>query len=330
MAVAYAAVLSLIHAVRRVQRHGLSYRQHVDQIGEMGCLLHDFLKLYSLEDIEEEEEEGTSNIERQIVVLAHEAEDAIEDYVIQKHVYGSRSVSSSHIQLLERVKQYLNSLLRKVMEIPELRNFEDQEMISWKRDLVGLETEQDHVLESLIQGDSSCLVIPITGVGGIGKTSLARSIYENNLVLHHFDVRIWITMFHECTVRDVLLQIPICKELQTKSEGLVSENELGELLQANLHGRRYLIILDGMTSLKIWDDISSFFPNDHIGSRILVTSRLSSVATYYGFLGLKMRFLDESTSWQLLCQTTFGRMNCPYEFEHIGKEITRKCKGFPS
>ncbi|KAL3838595.1 hypothetical protein ACJIZ3_023186 [Penstemon smallii] len=34
-------------------------------------------------------------------------------------------------------------------------------------------------------------IIPITGMGGIGKTTFAKNVYSNSLIKSHFDIRGW-------------------------------------------------------------------------------------------------------------------------------------------
>ncbi|KAL0441375.1 UNVERIFIED_CONTAM: putative late blight resistance proteinR1A-10 [Sesamum radiatum] len=63
----------------------------------------------------------------------------------------------------------------------------------------------------------------------------------------------------------------------------------------------------------------------------MITTRLSYLAFQItGSHGLKMNFLDEDESWNLLCKTTFGEeSNCPLELEEIGRKIAKHCKGLP-
>ncbi|WMV31863.1 hypothetical protein MTR67_025248 [Solanum verrucosum] len=44
---------------------------------------------------------------------------------------------------------------------------------------------------------------------------------------------------------------------------------------------------------------------------------------------LDLRFLSPEESWELLEKRAFGKESCPNELLDVGKEIARKCKGFP-
>ncbi|KAH6826271.1 hypothetical protein C2S53_012232 [Perilla frutescens var. hirtella] len=88
----------------------------------------------------------------------------------------------------------------------------------------------------------------------------------------------------------------------------------------------------GMGGIDVWDDLRYIFPNDNTGSRIMLTTRLSDLATYLDFGGPlhEMRFMDDHQSWDLLKQKVFTNSNnFPSELEDVGKEIARKCAGLP-
>lgn len=108
-----------------------------------------------------------------------------------------------------------------------------------------------------------------------------------------------------------------------------SEDQLGHKLYQYLFGRRYLIVLDNIWSVECWDKLKFFFPDNGNGSRIVVTTRLSNVATLFSSSSLRMNFLDGDKSWDLLRKTAFSQEDCPLELEYIGKKIVEKCKGLP-
>ncbi|XP_051133078.1 putative disease resistance RPP13-like protein 2 [Andrographis paniculata] len=269
---AYAAVLSLIHAVRRSQiatSHAKFYRDQVDHIGEMGFLLHHFLKSYSDHG---EDNQRHLELERNIADIAPKAEDIIDNLVMEETVFWWSRDCLSYFESLLRVQEDMKILIEKDLEIQVRSRVQPRWLPSYqklrqhslpdacKRPIVGLEMEQNYILESLTRGQSSLQVLPIIGVSGTGKNTLARSIYESDNVLHEFDIRIWITMLRECTVRDLLLQIPLCKHLQDHTSSLLTASHLGEILHKYLFDKRYLIVLDDI-SWEIWNDIRIFFPD---------------------------------------------------------------------
>ncbi|XP_047959697.1 putative late blight resistance protein homolog R1B-16 [Salvia hispanica] len=85
-----------------------------------------------------------------------------------------------------------------------------------------------------------------------------------------------------------------------------------------------------MWNIESWDGVRRFFPDNKNGSRIVVTTRLSNLASQFNYSsGLDLKFLDKYASWDLFCKTVFGEEACPLELEDVGKKIVEGCKGLP-
>ncbi|KAL0417027.1 UNVERIFIED_CONTAM: putative late blight resistance proteinR1A-10 [Sesamum latifolium] len=168
-------------------------------------------------------------------------------------------------------------------------------------------------------------------MGGIGKTTLARQVYDESYIVYHFDMRAWVIISQEYSLRQVLVRLLDSAKILTEKMYEKREEELADYLYKSLVGRRYLIVMDDIWDTEIWDAVTRFFPNNCNGSRVLLTTRLSDVALYAdSFSPLhKMQFLKEDESWNLLCKMVFGEKDCPDELRHIGKEIARNCGGLP-
>ncbi|EYU23519.1 hypothetical protein MIMGU_mgv1a022028mg [Erythranthe guttata] len=128
-------------------------------------------------------------------------------------------------------------------------------------------------------------------------------------------------------VKQLLLQL--LAEKHSQIDNGIDEQLLGEKLYKRLWGRRYLIVIDDIWSIEAWDKVSRFFPDNDNGCRIVVTTRISNMATHFGSLLFELSFLDENQSWKLFCKKVFRHALCPSKLEDIGKEIVKKCKGLP-
>ncbi|XP_075476589.1 putative late blight resistance protein homolog R1A-3 isoform X2 [Primulina tabacum] len=194
--------------------------------------------------------------------------------------------------------------------------------------LVGLEDDLIKMLDCLTRKSSKLEVFAVTGMGGIGKTTFTKSLYDHPLVKHDFDIRAWFTISQQYQLREVLIGLLRC--ISDSVTGLYERDnaELKDTLYKSLKGMRYLIVLDDMWDKKVWDDLKTIFPNDRNDSRIVLTSRLDDVATHASQNTHCLRCLDDDESWELLYSKISTEELCP-ELLLIGKEIACKCQGLP-
>ncbi|KAF5754039.1 putative virus X resistance protein-like, coiled-coil [Helianthus annuus] len=197
--------------------------------------------------------------------------------------------------------------------------------------VVGFDVETREILDTLVGDQKKLDVISIVGMGGLGKTTLAKRAYYDSYVTYHFYIRGWVTVSQTYQKLDLLLSL--CNSLSIKP-GAGEENigKLCELIYKRLKGKRYLIVIDDIWSAEAWNEIRICFPDDNLGSRILVTSRLMNVAS-----NIKpdspihrLRFLTVEESWDLLQQKVFAENGtCPVNLQETGKQIAERCRGLP-
>ncbi|KAK4437272.1 Disease resistance RPP8-like protein 3 [Sesamum alatum] len=345
---AYASLVSLMHVLDNVQHPARRHRLRLDEeriksLQEKVQFLQDFLEVHSQRKSQEMED-----LARQITVVVHEADDVIDLHAVDQLSEEGQDKShhmtalSSFCQDLDIIIGKIESITRELMMIKEGWDGEVQEQkpvvsvpassptlpSGGKNAMVGFDHHLLRVMDELTKGESNLHILPITGMGGIGKTTLAQNAFDHPYVVNYFDVRIWFTISQEYSVQEILLGLLNDKRDNGSSE---TDVELGERLYKKLFGRRYLIVLDDVWSIKVWEDLNRFFPNNRNGSRIMMTTRLKDVAVSLGSLQpYLVSFLDENNSWNLLCEKVFGQEGCPYpELEKIGKDIAKGCAGLP-
>ncbi|KAI3463663.1 hypothetical protein Pfo_020326 [Paulownia fortunei] len=307
----------------------------------MVIFLQDSLELYPGRKDEETEE-----LESKIAAAAYAAEDMIESHVVDRILAKSDGsgdkISTLFCQGIQRVIEEMDSIKKEMMRVKEMEGTIDQKLRKSmpsglprpapmaKNTMVGFDDDLVRIMDGLTGQQTNLQIISIVGMGGIGKTTLAKNIYENPFIVQYFHIHAWITISQEYTVREILLGILHEIGVQTDHSKLKSDDQLGEQLHKRLSGMRYIIVMDDIWSTEAWDNIKMFFPNNSNGSRIMVTTRLSNVATHFRSCNpYQLHFLDEDKSWTLFCNKVFALQDCPPEMEAIGKKIVKNCRGLP-
>ncbi|WMV06766.1 hypothetical protein MTR67_000151 [Solanum verrucosum] len=137
--------------------------------------------------------------------------------------------------------------------------------------VVGFDEETDLLINRLTRGPKDLDIVSIVGMPGLGKTTLAKKVYHDENIQHHFDVKAKCCVSQAYDRRKLLLEILN----QVKSSNQQNEKNPADALRKFLKRKRYLLYIDDIWSVDTWDDLRGCFPDDNNGSRILLTSRLS-------------------------------------------------------
>lgn len=185
------------------------------------------------------------------------------------------------------------------------------------------------LLDQLKKEDGAREIISIVGEVGIGKTVLAKKIFNNISVQGHFDCLVWVHVSRDCKAGELLNKILKRFQRPVAAEDM-KEEDLRKKLSEYLQNKRYLIVMDDLRKIEGWDKVEQAFPDDGKGSRILLTCRpeykdLHGSPTFSHPLSL----LNDEESWSVLRNGIFPAGICAPQFEVPGEQMAQKCKGSP-
>ncbi|XP_058079928.1 putative disease resistance protein RGA3 [Magnolia sinica] len=223
--------------------------------------------------------------------------------------------------------------LREGERVLEIVRREPTDSFVIESDVYGREEDKKQLMELLISEEKGedVTVIPIVGMGGLGKTTLAQFAFNNERAVKHFELRMWVCVSDDFSVSRVTKDII---ESATNSKcDLPNMEQLQRHLRELLSEKKFLLVLDDVWDEKPmnWDRLKQFLRGGARGSKIIVTTRSETVASIMGTIpSHQLPVLSENDCWSLFKQRAFGhgRQEHPNLVMH-GKEIVKKCGGVP-
>ncbi|CAL5047361.1 unnamed protein product [Urochloa decumbens] len=307
---------------------------------------------------------------KQVRDLSYDIEDCLDEFRV--HV-GSQRLSRQLMKLKDRhrIAVQIRNLKSRVEEVSSrnarynLIRAEDSntagEAESYMEDirnhsasntdetqLVGFAAPKQKLIKMInehVHDGGYVRVICVVGMGGLGKTTLARKTYESKEdIARNFSCCAWITVSQSFSKTDMLKEMikqlmgnEALKECLKELEGkAVQVDDLASYLRKGLDQRRYFIVLDDLWNIQDWEWISSIaFPsNNNKGSRIIVTTRengLAEACTTIPFIYYLKPLEDECAIDLLLRKMGKSRedMENDETLETTVKKLVKKCGCLP-
>ncbi|KAK9291220.1 hypothetical protein L1049_009408 [Liquidambar formosana] len=201
-------------------------------------------------------------------------------------------------------------------------------------DVIGRENDKEQIIKILLESnnDESLSVIPIVGLGGLGKTTLAKLVYNDGTVVQNFELRMWVCVSEDFDIKKLIEKI--LESILGVHSGYTELDPLQSCLRENLNAKKFLLVLDDVWNEDFtkWRDLKSLMMSGASGSRIIVTTRIMTIASFMGTITpYKLGGLSHDECLSILVKYAFeeGHEKWHPKLVEIGKEIVTKCGGIP-
>uniref|UniRef100_A0A7N2LE50 Uncharacterized protein n=1 Tax=Quercus lobata TaxID=97700 RepID=A0A7N2LE50_QUELO len=292
---------------------------------------------------------------RKLKDVLHDADDLLDDFftevlrhkVMTKRVRLFSSSSNSLIALspkmaneIKAIRERLNAIAKDKEDFhfiqsslePQVMN-RDRETYSFvlEEEIFGREKDKKEIIEHHFDGNvlENISIIPTVGIGGLGKTTLAQLVYNDESVKSKFELKLWVCISDIFEVKLIVKEI--LKQL-TKEKFVESLVMLQNQLRENLNGKKYLLVLDDLWNEdnNKWLLLRNLLMVGARGSRLMVTTRSERVTrTTRATSWYALRSLPEEKAWGLFVEVAFEQGQLPENeaFVSLAKEIVEKCVG---
>uniref|UniRef100_A0ACD5Y055 Uncharacterized protein n=1 Tax=Avena sativa TaxID=4498 RepID=A0ACD5Y055_AVESA len=205
-----------------------------------------------------------------------------------------------------------------------------------QKELVGIEQARDELTKRL-QTDGDChaskqklKIISICGPGGLGKTTLAKAVYDQ--LQTQYECLAFVPVGRNPEVKKILKDIllEVGKKKPVGEVATLDERQLIDKLRELLENERYFIVIDDVWDLKSWKLIKCALLDNNRGSRVIITTRILNVAKETGDV-YEHKPLSDDVSKELFYTRLFGgKDKCPRDQPaEVTEKIIKKCRGIP-
>ncbi|KAG5529202.1 hypothetical protein RHGRI_029780 [Rhododendron griersonianum] len=321
-----------------------------------------------------EQENATSELRDQLLPILYSAEYIIESFLIKTRRRRKKGVANkinevslfvfapwSQLQLsckmneIEKRIRDLSSTYRKVgttvdwnaqasgllerhSNSPQYHYDETLDLLIGRED-----TEKELVRRLIKDKEESLRVISLVSEGSLGKTALAKKVYNRLDIRQHFQCRVWVHVPEDFVhvpedfkfkhlLLIIIAQIPI---RVVKDVERMDEDQLSDMLFQFFMEVKFLIVLDNVASVDVWHKLVHPFADVANGSRVILTTRNADVASQVDPWSTPVNLvrLTDEDSWALFLNKV--KVGTPEEnngsdyLNGFGERILRLCHGMP-
>ncbi|CAI0397066.1 unnamed protein product [Linum tenue] len=256
--------------------------------------------------------------------------------ITEKLDFLRKDVQMFHLQVADRLEQPPPVALLSRAVLDEI--------------VIGRQEEAAVITDKLRRFDfeaAGVSVFSIVGKGGLGKTTLAKLISENEAVKEHFGRQVWVNVSTRFNAKEILAKM--LQSITRQSHAGLRLADLEVVLQEKIGGGRFLLVLDDVweEGFETWKKLGQHLMTvgGAAGSKVLVTTRSNKVAEMASRAMMEpgtstsmvetpyiLRTLPLDVSFQFLMKSSLllhGEGAQTEQVEGIAKEIAMICGGVP-
>ncbi|XP_050283834.1 putative disease resistance protein RGA4 [Quercus robur] len=267
---------------------------------------------------------------------------------ITKKVRDFFSTDSNPVVFRVQMGRKINAMKQKLDAIAEGRkmfNLTVEPPVSMDREethsfvpdekVIGREDDKKAIIKLLLEpnNEENVSIVPIVGIGGLGKTTLAQFVYNDENIKEHFEPKMWICISDGFDVKMIIQKIISATGTEPVDHSM---DKLQDKLREIISQKKYLLVLDDVWNKDHleWERLMNLLMGGAKGSKIVITTRerlvaeIACLGPIYTLVGL-----NDDLSWLLFKQIAFrkgqGQGTKNPRLEEIGREIVHKCRGVP-
>ncbi|XP_028783810.1 putative disease resistance RPP13-like protein 1 [Neltuma alba] len=246
----------------------------------------------------------------------------LENLIKQKKRLGLKEGPSAHDQLA-------------VMNRGVYKRLPSTHLIA-ESNIYGRDADKERIVEILLSQNMGCRnqlpmdVIAVTGMGGMGKTTLARLVYEDVRIKDQFQHRAWMCVSEAFDVDQVTKAILHSLSCPIEQDFHSNQATLGKTLM----GKKFFLVLDDVwnENCEILEVFTAPLKNVAPQSKILITTRNGTVAeAMCCTFRYPLKPLQDGDGWDLFAKHAFNNQHHAVDPDliQIGREIINKGGGSP-
>ncbi|XP_047947048.1 putative disease resistance protein At1g50180 [Salvia hispanica] len=315
------SIHALLMKADRDRRDSPTLKLYISQLKDLAFKAENLLETYAVE-VESKREEGRRSLKdkfKRYICIMCECSSVHEVGKEARHVISALAELTNKLE--SELGQGSTSVLKQDDERQRmLRQTYGHEV---EPHFVGMERDIE-LLVSKVKDDKRQRIVTIYGMGGLGKTTLARKVYNHRDLQSY--ARVWVCITQQFQPKAIFGEI--LKQLdssvkQNEIDGL-EDRELVTKIHSLLVERKCVIVIDDIWEDVHWEIIKKALP---VNCNVILTTRSQNIANQQSEPH-KLKFLTEDEGWTLLQKVANSSPDLK-SLEDVGREMVSKCEGLP-